>query len=115
MKRERINDTGRIALQTRLQSQLYGVTKRGVSFSVQAHSDKIASVIISVAGLYGITQNTVIVSHQQTGDFDKDGNPTYKWYGFSNGFRYAFDSLTDIKALMNIHYTNMTRVLNVGP
>lgn len=114
MKKERVNDAGRLSLQTKLQTQLFGVSKRGVSFSVQAHSDRIATIIISVAGLYGIAQNTVIVSHQQTGEFDDYGNPIYQWYGFSNGYRYTFDSLNDIKKLMNMHYNSMYRVLTVG-
>ena len=114
MKKERVNNSGRMWLQGQLQSHLFGVTKRGVTFQVQAHSDKIATVTITVAGLYGIAQNTIVIAHQQNGMLDKNGTPMYSWYGFSNGQRYTFDALSDVRSLMNQHYNTMYRVLTVS-
>ena len=109
MKRIPVNAGELNNLQGKINMYLNSITERGVALSGQAHSDSCVSIIISVSGIRGVVQRTlVLIKTEQV--VTKDGITGAVWHGYMNGVGYELATLTELKNLIGIQ-TRMMRSL----
>lgn len=81
---------------------LNSISERGMTLSGQAHSDDCVSIIISVSGVRGVFQRTlVLVKTRKTVENDL-GDTGYVWHGYMNGVGYELSTLTELRNLVAI-------------
>jgi hypothetical protein len=104
MKEVHINSSGRSWLQSRIATIAKAASSKNVQISAQAHSENVASLIISVSGVEGIMQNSVIMVQSKDENYGTNFNPddpmTYNWYGFANGYKYQFSGVDELQGLI---------------
>lgn len=106
MKRIPVNSADLNNLQGKINMYLNSITERGVALSGQAHSDDCVSIIISVSGIRGVIQRTlVLVKTDQK--VTKDGVTGFVWHAYMNGIGYELATLTELKNLIG----NQTRMM----
>lgn len=86
-----VNNSGKDKLYRSLDSYSRTFVRRGVSITVQAHSDKIGSINIQVNGKLGIAIKNIVVSYDTLVE---------EWVGISDGYEYHMLSLSEISILI---------------
>ena len=110
MKRSYSLSSERNALQSRLMTLVHSMGDRSVSVSCQAHSEKVATITITVLGIQGaMTTNAVLAKSSEIDDIDAYGAIVEYWYGFANGFKYKLSGIEEIQKLIKQQVTYMSQ------
>ena len=99
----------RNALQSRLQTLIHSMGNRSVSVTAMAHSEKVATITIIVAGIQGSMMTNAVLVKSSSDDIDKNGNIIEYWYGFANGFKYKLAGIEEIQKVIKQQITYLSQ------
>lgn len=100
-----VSNSERMWLQSRISSICNNLSTKSITLSAQAHSGKVCSILISVSGIFGTIQNTVVMvksskSGEFLSDYESDDPMASVWYGFANGVKYEFSGVSELASLI---------------
>lgn len=104
MTRDKIDFSKRAKLQYFVDQIARSVTDRWTQFSVQAHSEDVCTVIITVSGQRGIASRTLVCMR-----VDMDG--VDKWHVLVNANRYICNTMSEIGTAIKYQQTHMKNLL----
>lgn len=104
IKKDKINFSKRSNLQYRVDQIARAVSDRWTQFSVQAHSEDVCTVLITVSGQRGVASRTLVCMR-----VDVDGKD--KWHVLVNASRYVCDNLNEIGTAIKYQQTHMKNLL----
>jgi hypothetical protein len=97
-----VNSAGKDKLYRSLNSYTSSFVRRGVSITVQAHSDKIGSIDIQVNGKRGIGRKNIVVHYDELVE---------EWVGISDGYEYHMLNLSEISTLIRNKIQKLSTLL----
>lgn len=107
MKRIDVNNSNIKNLQASIDQLLNGASTRGVSLSGQAHSDRVVSIMITVSGLRGFVQRSLVLLKTDMTIENDLGKTGFVWHCYTNGKGYELSTLSEFTNLIRINVNQM--------